>query len=113
MFRPEASLMYFNIEHVCDSILDRVRSEVAPPKLVVLDLSAAPYVDMQSAHALADLADELKEAAVRLQVVEARSGVRDRLRSEGVEERLGGVNRFTSVADAVEAFQAKGATSCS
>jgi len=30
------------------------------------------------------------------------------LRSEGVDARLGGIDRFTSVADALEAFQAKG-----
>ncbi len=104
-FRPEASLMYFNVDHVCDTIQDRVRSEATPPKAVVLDLSAAPYVDMQSAHTLAGLADELQTAGVRLQVVEARSTVRDRLRAEAVDARLGGVNRFTTVADAVEAFQ--------
>jgi hypothetical protein len=31
--------------------------------------------------------------------------VRERLRGEGVETRLGGIDRFTTVADAVEAFQ--------
>jgi len=100
--RPEASLLYFNVEHVCDTIQEHVRSEATPPKLVVLDLSAAPHVDMQSAHTLAGLADELQAAGVRLQVVEARSSVRDRLRAEAVDARLGGVNRFITVADAVD-----------
>jgi len=104
VFRPEASLMYFNIEHVCDTIQERVRSQATPPRLAVLDLSAAPYLDMQSAHTLAGMAAELETAGVRLQVVEARSSVRDRLRAEGVDARLGGVNRFTTVADAVDAF---------
>ena len=70
-------------------------------KLVVLDLSASPIVDLQSAHALAGLADEITAGGIRFQVVEARSSVRDRLRHEGVDSKLGGVNRFTSVADAV------------
>ena len=65
IFRPESSLVYFNIDHVCMTILDRVRQESSPPRLVVLDLSAAPYVDLQSAHALADLADELGKAGSR------------------------------------------------
>jgi sulfate permease, SulP family len=103
IFRPEASLVYFNIEHVCVTILDRVRQEPVRPRLVVLDLSASPYVDLQSAHALAGLADELGKIGSGLRVVEARSGVRDRLHGEGLDQRLGGVNRFTSVADAVEA----------
>ena len=89
--------MYFNVDHVCMKILDRMRKEAVPPGLVVLDLSAAPYVDLHSAHALAGLADELHKAGSSLQVVEARSGVRDRLRQERLR-----VNRFTSVADAVD-----------
>ncbi len=105
IFRPESSLLYFNMDHVRDTIADRVRAEVPPPKLVVLDLSAAAYVDMHSAHMLAGLAGELTTAGIRVQAVEARSAVRDRLRHEGVEVKLGGINRLTSVADAVDAFQ--------
>ena len=47
--------MYFNMDHVRDTIVDRVRAETTPPRLVVLDLSAAPRVDMHSAHMLAEL----------------------------------------------------------
>jgi MFS superfamily sulfate permease-like transporter len=93
------------MDHVRDTIMDRVRAQTTPPRLVVLDLSAAPLVDMHSAHMLAELAEELKAAGVHLQVVEARSSVRDRLRAEGVDADLGGVNRFTTVADAVDNFQ--------
>lgn len=103
IFRPEASLVYFNIDHVCMTIIDRLRQERTPPHLVLLDMSAAPYIDLQSAHALAGLADEICKSGIRLQVVEARSGVRDRLHSEGLDAQLGGINRFTSVADALDA----------
>ena len=103
--RPESSLIYFNIDHVCDTIFNRVRAETNKPGLVVLDLSAAPYVDLQSAHSLAGMADELRTLGVRLQVVEARSGVRDRLNSEGLEARIGRANRFMTVADALEEFE--------
>ena len=34
-----------------------------------------------------------------------RSSVRDRLRHEGVDSKLGGVNRFTTVADVIDHFQ--------
>jgi high affinity sulfate transporter 1 len=105
IFRPEASLIYFNIDHVRDTVMEHLKAATPPPQMVVLDLSASPYVDLQSALALAGLASELAAAGVRLQVVEARASVRDRLRGEGLDERLGGVNRFTSVADAVESLQ--------
>jgi MFS superfamily sulfate permease-like transporter len=71
---------------------------------VVIDLSAAPHVDLQSAHALAGLAEELTASGIRAQVVEARSSVRERLRNEGLDARLGGIDRFTSVADVVDSF---------
>ena len=104
--RPESSLIYFNVDHVCETILDRVRAEPTPPELVVLDLSAAPRVDLQSAHTLGGLADELAAAGTRFQAVEARSTVRDRLRDVGVDSKLGGINRFTTVADVLDNFRA-------
>jgi high affinity sulfate transporter 1 len=100
--RPESGLVYFNMDHVHDTILDRVRAEPTPPTLVVLDLSAAPLVDMHGAHMLAELAEELTADGVRVQAVEARSSVRERLRSAGVDAPLGAVNRFTSVADVID-----------
>jgi MFS superfamily sulfate permease-like transporter len=105
IFRPESGLTYFNMDHVRDTMVDRVRAETPAPRLVVLDLSAAPQVDMHSAQMLGGVADELTATGIQVQAVEARSSVRDRLRAEGVEARLGGINRFTTVADAVDAFQ--------
>jgi len=105
IFRPMSGLIYFNMDHVRDTITERVHAETTIPKLVLLDLSSSPYVDMHSAHMLAGLAGELTSAGIQVQVVEARSSVRDRLRSEGVDKKLGAINRHTTVADAVEAFQ--------
>jgi sulfate permease, SulP family len=105
IFRPESGLVYFNVDHVCRTILDRVNAERTLPRLVVLDLSAAPRVDLQSAQALGDLSNELTSKGLQFQTVEARSSVRDRLRNEGVDANLGGINRFSSVADAVDDFQ--------
>jgi sulfate permease, SulP family len=107
IFRPEASLIYFNIDHIRDSIADRVRAEAVPPTAVIVDLSAAPSVDLQSAHTLAGLADELGAEGIRVQAVEARSSVRERFRAEGLDSRLGGIDRFTSVADVVDSFKKK------
>jgi len=104
IFRPEAALIYFNVDNVCETILSRVHIEPAPPKLVVVDLSAAPMVDMQSAHTLAVMADELTAMSIQFHAVEPRSSVRDRLRREGVDSKLGGVNRFTTVADVIDHF---------
>src|SRR5207244_10676706 len=105
IFRPESGLVYFNVDHVCKTILDRVSAEPALPKLVLLDLSAAPRLALHRAQALGELANDLTAKRIRFQAVEARSSVRDRLRNEGVDAKLGGIHRFRSVADAVEDFQ--------
>jgi len=108
IFRVEASLFYFNVEFIHDSVIDHL-AKAPDVKLVVLDLSASPHVDLQSAHTLAVLAEELKEIGIRFQVVEARSSVRDRLRGEGLDEKLGGINRHITVAQVIEEFE-RGAT---
>ncbi len=105
IFRPESGLVYFNMDHVRDTILDRVRAQTTAPKLVVLDLSAAPRVDLHSAHMLGSLADELSTAGIRVQAVEARSSVRERLRGLEVDGKLGSVDRRVTVADVVESFK--------
>jgi SulP family sulfate permease len=102
VFRPESGLIYFNVDHVCDTIMDRVRAESPLPRAVVLDLSAVPRVDLQAAHSIAGMAVELTSLGIQVRAVEARASVRDRLRLEGLDDEVGGVNRFTSVADAVE-----------
>jgi high affinity sulfate transporter 1 len=104
IFRVEASLAYFNIEHVRDAVLNRVRSEPVQPRLVLCDLSTSPHMDLQGAHTLGGLASELEAIAIQMRVVEARSSVRDRLRAEGLEEKLGGINRFSTVGQAVDDF---------
>src|SRR5207302_10803048 len=92
------------LAHACYSILNRVHGQEIPFKLVVLDRSAAALVDMQSAYALASLADELTAEGIKFHAVEPRSSVRDRLRHAHVDGRLGGIDRFTMVADVIDHF---------
>jgi high affinity sulfate transporter 1 len=105
LVRVESSLLYFNAERVRDRIAARLRAEATPPKIVILDLSASPHMDIQACGVVMKMADDIKAVGARLQIVEARSSVRDRLRAEGIDEHVSQVNRFTSVADAVEDFQ--------
>jgi SulP family sulfate permease len=105
IFRPESSLIYFNVDNVCEIILNLVYAESPLPQLVIVDLSASPRVDLQSAYALAGMAEELAAKGIRFQAVEPRSSVRDRLRHEGLDTKLGGIDRFTTIADVIDHFQ--------
>lgn len=102
-FRVEASLVYFNAEHIFDSVIARLDASSEPVRRVIWDLSTSPMVDMAGARLVANLHEELDRRGISLELAEPRSSVRDMLRSEGIEEKLGRrVDRFTSLADAIE-----------
>jgi len=52
---------------------------------------------------------EITKRGVAFRMVEARSKVRDMLRIEGIEEKIGRVDRFTMLADAIDDFHGQGA----
>jgi MFS superfamily sulfate permease-like transporter len=100
VFRLEASLVYFNVDHVLETVLERVRSD-AQLERVVYDLSNTPYVDVAGARMLRRLHDELAEKKIELRVAGAHSAVRDRLRFEKLQDWLGPINRHVSLREAV------------
>jgi SulP family sulfate permease len=105
LVRVEASLVYFNVEHVREAVWKKVRSITGPLKLVVLDLSSSPGVDLAGARMLATMQAALQEAGVPLRLVTAHGAVRDILRAEGMEERVGRIDRRVTLADAMDEFQ--------
>jgi SulP family sulfate permease len=110
-FRVESALLYFNAENVMRAVLDQLRSEGSGICLVVCDLSTSPYVDLAGARMLESLSDELAKRNVTLRVTDAHAAVRDLLRAQGVDEKVGGINRFASVADVVDHFLRESARS--
>jgi high affinity sulfate transporter 1 len=99
-FRVEASLVYFNVDHVLETVQQRVASTSGLER-VVCDLSNTPYVDVAGARMLRRLHDELARDKVELRVVGAHSTIRDRLRFEKLQDWLGPINRHASMGEAV------------
>jgi SulP family sulfate permease len=104
IFRIESGLFYFNVEHVRQVVWQKHRAATLPVQLVVCDLSTSPYVDVAGARMLAGLHEELAAAGIQLRLVEAHAAVRDILRAEGLEQRLGQISRRMSLDDNIEAF---------
>jgi MFS superfamily sulfate permease-like transporter len=102
--RVEAGIVYFNADHVMDTVLAGVQSLAPPPRLVVFDLSTSPMVDVAGARMFLALQRELEKQGIALRLVESRAGVRDMLRLEGVEEKVERINRYTNLADTIESF---------
>jgi high affinity sulfate transporter 1 len=99
IFRPEASLIYVNADAVLETVLGRLdKAPGSAIRLVICDLSAAPYLDLAGLRMLHDLHDELATRGTRLRIVGAHGTSRDRLRADGIEEKVGGLDRTATVA---------------
>jgi sulfate permease, SulP family len=107
IFRPEASLIYVNADAILEAVVDRLRA-TAPStiRLAVCDLSAAPYLDLAGSRMLRELHAELAGRGVALRVVGAHGAVRDLLRADGVEEKVGGLDRTATVETMLRAYVA-------
>src|SRR5690606_17914871 len=75
-------------------------------RLVIGDLSNAPRVDVGGARMLSALQTDLEVRGVQLRLAEAHARVRDLLRADGLEERVGYFGRHVSVIEIVEHFEA-------
>lgn len=101
-FRVESGIVYFNSEHVFDSVVARLDEAPDPVRAVICDLTTSPVVDIAGARMFLALHMELSKRGISFRLVEARSRVRDMLRVEGVEEKVGRIDRFTNLADAID-----------
>ena len=64
---------------------------------MVCDLSAAPYLDLAGSRMLHDLHSELVSRGIALRIVGAHGSVRDLLRADGVDEKVGGLDRVVTL----------------
>jgi sulfate permease, SulP family len=98
IFRPEASLIYVNADAIRESVMDRLgRAAPAAIRLIVCDLSAAPYVDLAGSRALRELHAELAGRGITLRVIGAHGSARDLLRADGVDNKVGALGRSVTL----------------
>lgn len=99
--RIESSIFYFNTEFIKEQIWEKINVESESLKAVILDLNSSPRIDIAGARFLKQLFIDLKAKNISLKIAEARSEVRDTLRSENLEVLLGHISRGVSVDDLV------------
>jgi high affinity sulfate transporter 1 len=104
VFRPEASLIYVNADAVLEAILNRIRQTASSVlRVAVCDLSAAPYVDLAGVRMLHELHAELINRGIALRIIGAHGSARDLLRADGIEEKVGGLDRTLTLDGALRA----------
>jgi SulP family sulfate permease len=104
VFRPEASLIYVNADAVLEAVRNRIRQS-APSAicLAVCDLSAAPYVDLAGVRMLHELHADLIGRGIALRIIGARGSARDLLRADGIEDKVGRLDRTLTLDGALRA----------
>jgi high affinity sulfate transporter 1 len=97
--RVDGALLYFNVEHVRDRIIELVAERKDEVSVVVLFLGAVPGVDLAGADMLAELRHALHGRHIDLRLAGAHGRVRDALTRAGYDASA--VHAFRSVADAL------------
>ncbi len=81
--RSEGAIVYFNADHVRDRIVEMLRERKEPPRLVVLFMGSAPFVDLTGAELLIDLQESLHQQHIDFRLAEVHGQVRMALRRVG------------------------------
>jgi MFS superfamily sulfate permease-like transporter len=101
-FRPEASLLYLNAEHVMARVLTRLdAADAVGVRTVYCDLSASPRIDLAGVRMLAELQQNLQMRGMAFAVTDALSRVREMLHAEGLGQQIEGVTRRLTLIDAL------------
>jgi len=86
------------VKMIDTSVLNRLRAASDDEvRLIVCDLSASPYLDLAGSRMLNELHSELTTRGIKLRVVGAHGSVRDLLRADGMDEKLGRLDRVVSL----------------
>ncbi|MCL6103509.1 MAG: sodium-independent anion transporter, partial [Bacteroidetes bacterium] len=107
LFRVEASIVYFNIENIRNSVWAEILKSEKTIKEVIWDFSTSPYVDTAGAGLIKKLYLDLKAKDISFKLAEAHSEVRDILRAEEIEHLMGHISRKVSIDDLVNEFFAE------
>ena len=83
VFRSEGALLYFNVDHVRDSVSALLNERAIPPRLVIFFMGNVPHVDLAGAEMLADLHATLLKRGIDFRLAEVHGQVRSAVRRLG------------------------------
>jgi SulP family sulfate permease len=107
ILRVDAPLIFANSHILLARVKNLIRQQTIPARLVVIDLSPSPIIDVTAADMINDLYDDLSGRGITLRIANASGKVRDVLRSSGIEGKIGTVRLDSSVNDIIKAWKAE------
>lgn len=103
IIRVQSSILYFNQQYVSEKIMD-IAAQSDETRLVVLDLSACPMMDVAGSGMLLKLQHALADRGMVFKIVNALADVRDLLRKQGMEHSIGHISRKLTVQQVIDEF---------
>jgi SulP family sulfate permease len=100
VYRLNAPLLFVNAKRLRDGIRAAVRDADPPVRVVLLDLSFTPELDIESINVLASLRHELDGRGVALWLAGVRAGVEDLLARSGLADAIGRDHLYRQIEDA-------------
>jgi MFS superfamily sulfate permease-like transporter len=101
VMRIESSILYFNAENILEKINHHLKPAGPDLRLLILDLGAAPYVDVAGSKMLLNLAQSFQKENKKIRIVGALSNVREILRKQGLEEITGKISRTSTIDEVI------------
>ena len=107
--RCESALLYFNVDHVRQRLIDLTESRQEPIRLLIFFLGAVPAIDLAGAEFVVGLRKQLAARGIELRLADAHGRVRDALRRAGFERDYGPLETGQTVENVLTAWQARAA----
>lgn len=95
--------LYFNAEHIRRQILHMIDMAPAQLRIVVLDFSSVPVIDITAGMILRGLARTLKDRGIRLEIAELRDEVVENLKLIGADQDLGSIVAHRTIDESLAA----------
>ncbi len=107
VLRVDAPLLFLNAGLMRDELRTALSAWDPPAKVVLIDLSMSPDLDIESLDTLVRLAEQTELVGTELWLAEVRGPVRDMFERAGIDAQTGRPRIFRSMADAMAAYEAR------
>jgi high affinity sulfate transporter 1 len=101
--RSTSTWLYFNAEHIRRQILRMIDTAPTQIRIVVLDFSSVPAIDITAGMILRGLVRALKDRAIKVEIAELRDEVAENLKLIGADQDLGSIVAHRTIDDCLAA----------
>ncbi len=107
ILRFDGSLFFANVPDFVDEVRLGVKLADPQPEVVLLNFESASSIDATAVEMLNELFDEMAQQGIAIRLARVKTPVRQVMRADGLEERIGPEHFYLSVHEGVDAFLAE------